>query len=318
MTTPLIAPAGSINFTLAFEGLTASRGALLVEISGGEEGERRQLELRTVALAELAAAGGIERIALVSDRREAYTVAGYIYDDTDAAAQNLSIQIEVDASPAANLKVGSPTAMARVARLAAVELPTFAHPTSQTWSIEQMKDPAFRSACRIVGLDESTGSWSAAYVCQALRYLLGDISGSRGFGAGLSAEIISRAFTAERADVIVHQSLDPAHWPPADNLDFTWLIFELPIIPADHLFWMINLLMDRLRPGGAVAVVFTFEHGRMPHEQCDVVKRGDVETFALRLLAQGHSVAQLKFRAALRPLPVGTRTPFGLMVRRAA
>lgn len=315
-TSPLAAPAGRVSFHLSFEGLQASSGTLLIEISGGQDSERRQLKLRTVALAELAASGGVEHISLVSNRRQTYTVAGSIYDDTDAVAQRLSIQISVEPSPVGETAEGH--TMARVSRLAGLNPPTFAHPSSQTWSKEQMHEPAFRSACQAVGMDVAAGSWSAPYVYQAIRYLVGELSGTRGFGAGLSAEIIANAFSAQGADVIGHWSLDPAHWPAANDLDFTWLIFEEPLIPAGHLFWMINLLMDRLMPGGALALVFTFEHGRMPHEPCDVLKRGDVEIFALRLLAQGHSVAQLKFRAGNRPLPVGTRTPFGLMIRRAA
>lgn len=313
-TTPLTAPSGNVSFDLKFKGLQASRGALLIEISAGQDSTWRQLKLRTVSLAELAAAGGVERITLTSDQREAYSVAGYIYDDTDAVAQSLSLNVSVNAlnSPSADLP------MARVARLAGLELPSFAHPTSQTWSREQINEQAFHSACKSLALDAVTASWSAAYIYQATCYLLGDLSGLKGFGAGISADIIANAFITKHADAICHLSLDPVHWPPANNLDFTWLIFEEPLIPVGHLFWMINLLIDRLSPGGVLIIVFTLEHGRMPTEQCDVLKPGDVEIFALRLLAQGHSVAQLKFRAANRPLPLGARTPFGLTVQRAA
>ena len=316
-TSPVIAPAGTVRFTLSFGQLQASSGALLIEISAGLEAGRRQLKLRTVPLAELAASGGIEWIDLVSDRRETYTVAGYIYDDTDAVAQSLSIEIVVEAAPTSG-SVAAAQAMAKVARLAGLDEPSFAHPVSQTWSKEQMSEPAFHSACQALGLEAGAAPWPAPYIYQAIRYLAGDTSGARGFGAGLSAEIIANAFNAGGADATGHWSLDPAHWPAASDLDFAWLIFEGPVISAGHLFWMISLLLDRLAPGGAMAVVFTVEHGRMPHEQIEIMKRGDAEIFALRLLAGGHSVAQLKFRASGRPLPVGTRTPFGLMIRRAA
>ncbi|APL95250.1 hypothetical protein [Sphingobium indicum] len=317
-TKPLFVPAGEVGVTLTFEGLQASKGVLLIEISGGEEGARRQLQLRTVSLVDLAAAGGVEHIALMNGHGDAYVVAGHIYDDTDAIAESLSVRIVVNALPATIQTAGALNTMARVPRLAGLDLPSFEHPTSQTWSKEQMGDPAFQSACNIFGLEVDAASWSAAYVFQAIRYLLGNLSGLKGFGAGLHAEIISGGFGAEQAEVVGHPSLDPAHWPPAKNFDFAWLIFEVPIIHAGHLFWMINLLLDRLRPGGVLAVAFTFEHGRMPREQCEVLTRGDVEVFALRLLGQGHSVAQLKFRAGNQPLPVGTRTPFGLMAQRAA
>jgi hypothetical protein len=291
---------------------------MLIEVSSGQENERRQLAVRTIDLAQLAASGGVEHIGLTSDRRQAYTVEGYIHNTTDAAAQSLAIQISVEALLTANAHSTSKNAMARVARLAGLELPSFAHPTSQTWSAEQMREPAFRSACKILSLSADVDSWPIAYVYHATRYLVGALAGTRGFGAGLSAEAIAEAFVAGEADAIAHWTLDPAHWPPADDLDFAWLIFEAPIIPAGHLFWMINLLLDRLSPGGVLVVVFTLEHSRLPQDKCDVLKRGDVETFALRLLAQGHGVAQLKFRAADRPLPAGRRTSFGLLVRRAA
>ena len=63
-------------------------------------------------------------------------------------------------------------------------------------------------------------------------------------------------------------------------------------------------------------MVFPFEHGRMPTDICDVPKRGDIEIIALKMLAGGHSVAQLKFRTAAGLPRPGTRTPFGLIARR--
>jgi hypothetical protein len=316
-TIPLTAVAGEVVVTLNLEGLQASRGTLLVEISGGKEGARRQLKLRTIALADLAAAGGVEHIALLNGQNDDYSVAGYIHDDTDAIVRNLSVRIAVTPLPADGQNIGAIHAMARAPRLASVDAPSFARPTSQTWSKDQMEGPAFHSACQAVGLDTGVASWSGAYVYQAIHHLLGNVSGLKGFGAGLNAETVAQGFNANHAETFGHWSLDPTHWPQANDIDFAWLIFEVPIIPVGHLFWMIGLLMERLRPGGVLVVVFTMEHGRMPLEKCEVPTRGDVEIFALRLLAQGHSVPQLKFRAGAHLLPAGTRAPFGLMVQRA-
>jgi len=86
----------------------------------------------------------------------------------------------------------------------------------------------------------------------------------------------------------------------------------------DSMFWRAAGLIDRVRPSGAVTMVFPFEHGRMPNEFSEIARRNDVEALALRLLAHGHGVAQLKFRPAEQSFRSGTRTPFGLMIRRVS
>lgn len=316
-TAPLVTPEGHVAISVTFDQLRASRGTLLIEIVGGDSHDRRQVGLRTVGLADLAAAGGTERITMMSDRREAYAIIGYIYDDTDAVANGLSVHIAVGDSPTDDVGGGLPGGMARVPRLAGLAPPSFEHPSSQTWSPAQTEEPAYRSVCRSLGMDTGPAAWPEAYTYQALRYLVGNFAGLRGFGASASPSILADTLNARGATTLMSSSLDPGQWPPVNDLDFCWSINEGPAEDLNSMFWRVAGLIDRVRPSGAVTMVFPFEHGRMSNEFGESSKRNDVEILALKLLAHGHGVAQLKFRPAEQPYRPGTRTHFGLMVRRA-
>lgn len=312
-TAPMVAPAGVITVAVAFAGLTASRGTLLIEITAVDGGERRQLGLRTLSLADLAAKNGTEQITLTRDRRGTYAVAGNIYDNTDATAEGLTIEMAVSGfKHSAKTKHG----MTRVSRLAGTELPSFTHPTSQTFSREQVKEASFHSSCGTLGLAPNAASWPAAFLLHALRYQLGDISGHCGLGVGASADLIGGALTSMGATIVNSPNFDPAKWPEGSELSFAWLNVDQQSEPALHLFVKACILIERLRIGGVLAMVFPFEHGRMPWDACDVLKRNDTEIIALKMLAGGHSVAQLKFRTAEGLLPLGTRTPFAMIIHR--
>lgn len=312
-TAPLVAPPGLVAITVAFTGLSASRGTLLIEVAAIDGAECRQIGLRTVSLADLAAKGGAEQITLSRDRRGTYSVAGHIYDDTDGAAAALTIGIAVS-----SFKRGTDAEhrMTRVSRLAGIEPPNFEHPASQTFSREQVREAVFRSTCKSLGITPDATSWSAAFILHALRYQLGNLSGCRGFGVGPSAGLIGRALKSMGAMVVESSSFNPAEWPVGTESDFAWLDVERQPEPALHLFVKACSLIERLKIGGMLAMVFPFEHGRMPRDACDVPKRSDVEIIALKMLAGGHSVAQLKFRTMEGPLPAIARTKFGMIVHR--
>jgi hypothetical protein len=205
----------------------------------------------------------------------------------------------------------------RVERLASVLFPTFRSPSSQVMSPSQLQERAFSAICGRLGLPAGSKAWAPAYVVQALNTQLGRMVGLRGFGAGLDVEPIARALAEEGATISATSGPDPAFWPPVEDLDFVWAISEEAAQPPLAVFVKICSLLERVRPSGCAVLVFPFEHGRMPHERSSVCKRSDVEILSLTLLGHGHNVAQLKFRPGARALPPGTRTPYGLIVRRA-
>ena len=317
-TAPLVVTPGHFDVTITFDCLHATRGTLLIEVVEGPGIERRQVRLRTVALAEMAARGGIEHLSIENDRGGAYSVAGYIHDDTDAAAGGMTIHILSNQSAMAAQGTLLSNAMMPVGRLAGLALPSFAHPSSQTWSPAQEDEPAYRTACRALGIDDRTASWPEAYVYKALCCLLGDLSGLKGFGVTVHSGALLNALKSQDVETFVSERTDPAHWPSFTELDFAWLVNEGQTEDARIVVWTALALIDRLRPGGALVMVLPFEHGRMSQESSEVLTRNDVEVLGLRLLAQGHGVAQLKFRPANQAFPSGTRTPFGMMLRKVS
>jgi hypothetical protein len=312
----LIAPAGFVVITIRIDGLRASRGTLLIEVAGVDGAERRQLELRTLSLVALAEGGGVEQIALTSARRDTYAVAGYIYDDSDAVADAMSVSIAVSGSQQPAARPSASGIMAKVARLVSVEPPNFTHPVSQIFSPEQINEEAFRSVCRILNVAVQNSSWSAAFLFHALRYQFDELAGRRGLGVGRSASVVTRGLASQGAEVDHVASFDPAEWPEGGNLDFVWLDVDQSPEPPLFLFIKACCLIERLRIGGVLAMTFPLEHGRMPSDVCDVPKRSDVEIIALKMLAGGHSVAELKFRTVKGPLQAGMRTPCSLIVHR--
>ena len=319
----LAAPAGLATFSINFVNLQATRGTLIVEIFGGGVADRRQLRMRTLSLAELAAAGGGIEISLPSDRGETYAVAGHIYDDSDARADGATVQIVVVRGSKRSAAQMQAAGMVRVARLAGIDLPSFQHPSSQTWSLPQLDEKPFLSAVADLGLEPRTSCWGAAFVYHALRYQFGSLDGYTGIGMGDHFEELVQGLQTLGAHVHpagahVHPAAQIAALPsPPHDYDFAWVIANEPEASPAALLATALRLAGQVRAGGIVVLVFPWEHSRMPLESCPVSKRGDIEILALKLLAQGHGVAQLKFRAGDRRFAPGTRTPFALLFHRA-
>jgi hypothetical protein len=237
-------------------------------------------------------------------------------------------------------------------RLIESGLPSFTNPYSQPWTPSQQQEPAYAARCGELGLDtEALESWSQAFVLQALARYAALSSDRCGIGfdcagqalpwsllhsdarilmtrfdepgaeADLGAELVAlkaRAAVPPTA-AISFTTLAPSGLPTGyyGAFDFGWWIAPQNVAVSD-IVRQLNAITTALKPGGTAVLVLPFQPGRIATaaraDNNQMVTRQVIERTALEVIAQGHSIVQLRFGPP-RDMPGASR--FGLIVARS-
>lgn len=241
-----------------------------------------------------------------------------------------------------------------VSRLTGSEQPSFTNPYSQPWTSIQQSEPAFRMRCAELGLNSNTAApWPEAFILQTLlkygalapdRYGIGFDCGEQalpwslltygarvlmtrfdeyGAEASLGAELkaLKRKVSVapEVADALAYTTLVPRGLPKGyyGAFDFAWWITPNDISASD-IVNQFSAIISALRSGGIAVLVLPFQPGKifgLKHEDgSPTITRPTIERIALEVIAQGHSVAQLRFGS---PLSVPSTARFGIIVARS-
>lgn len=194
---------GPIRFTLQFHGLRATRGTLRVTVRALAAHPAlppcpapMPLHEVTVPLATLAADGGVLHVELVGRHNMGCTVSGTIDDDTDAAAEALSLSLDPrarDAPPLPDAPVAltappaitaAPAEHAGRPELAVIGAPQLARPVSQGMTAAQAGDPLVAGWNAVLRADggDPAARWGNAMILQALRHYGVGLDGLRALG----------------------------------------------------------------------------------------------------------------------------------------
>ncbi|TVV73375.1 class I SAM-dependent methyltransferase [Sphingomonas solaris] len=206
---------GPAVFTLRFKGLKATRGSLTLSVN--------VLPLRANSIAFKAASDsipfrnlildeGVATIRVAATSGNSYAVLGYIYDETDASAESLEIDVrrvvDVDAFTRklidARRTLFSTTTVHPVPRLVSREAPTLADPVCQMCTAAQFEEPVYREwVDRMeIGKHRHRKHWEYVYVLQSLRRYGVLAEGARGLGFGVGNETLPAVMAAMGCTVV--------------------------------------------------------------------------------------------------------------------
>jgi hypothetical protein len=228
--------AGEVTVTVQFTGLSATRGSLVLRVaalssrpgSAAFHVTHTEVPLRLVQFD-----GGRAQVSFTPAPETRYAVLGHIYDETDAAAEKLSVTVQRSAAIEARLAeeanirrtaFGTPT-IRPSSRLTASEPPRLADPVSQLGTAAQYDEPVYAEwAARLKEpVRRHPAQWQSIYILQALRRYGMLEPGAHGLGFGRDTGALPAIMAATRCRVTM---TDPAaggatHWRRPDIVDDT-------------------------------------------------------------------------------------------------
>ncbi|RMB25759.1 hypothetical protein C8J47_3709 [Sphingomonas sp. PP-F2F-G114-C0414] len=233
--TMIVRPAlGPVTFSIVFHDLVASHGTLVLQIVAKPAHLRnapQPVETRSVALADLAANGGIAHMQVLSRKNMFYAVSGYIYDETDALASAISVSLDRREESDPEWEVSGAGSQVRFAKanppplraqpeLVTVSDPTLATPVSQPMTVRQFGERSFTTwMSALDSAPERTGeAWQDAYVLQALQYYGAPVSGGHGLGIETRPSLLPTYFTSQQCAILSASVSDTPHGDDPDAL----------------------------------------------------------------------------------------------------
>lgn len=337
---------GHVAFVLAFDGLVATRGTLdlIVNAMSPRPGavahtiEVQQIPLRLLA-AEYDGRATVHFEALAG---LTYSLFGQISDETDAAAQALSIAVwrraELDAELGVRIAAQRTEFTAPdvkpIARLVSAGQPLLAEPVSQMCTTQQLAEPVYREWADVLGLAgrADAAGWAEVYVMQALRRYGVLQPGARGLGFAVGDSGMPAAVAALGCTVVATDATERGAMAAGAALSFHRLdpgVVPLDLPPFDFV-WSIGIdtqfgapadvvrfgeeAMACLKPGGLAVHVFNY----VPADgsRSGALRRADIERLGLGLISRGHEVAQFKYDAGDASLAADGGTAYGVIARR--
>lgn len=316
---------GPARFTIRFDGLRARRGTLVLRIHmlADEPGAAARLVTsERIQLNRLVQLGGETRIEFEGFRGFSFAVLGQVPDDSDASAVALTVTLDRPLGHAADdaavddirgTRFRSDT-LRPVAQLLSVTPPTLVAPVSQPCTAGQLREPAWRDACRELGLPVAAdpARWPAAYRLRVLRTYGVIAPGARGL---LLTEEDAVAAVLRAAGCDVRCASDDAGL--ADEAPFDFLCSDFALRSRADFATVaaaVEASLTRVRPGGLALHLLRLggEHGRSVH----ALRRAEIERLALLLISRRHEVAQFAIGGTALADEDGN-SAFGLIVRRA-
>ena len=258
----------------------------------------------------------------------------------------------IGAPPASDAAAADAVPQTRdTARLVGTGQPSFTNPYSQPWTPIQLHEAAFAARCADLGLaSDAPQTWSEAFVLQTLIKYGSLAPGRSGIGfdcggqslpwslsrdarilmtrfdeptveADLGKEWAALSMQAPQpgfAENVAFTTLAPHSLPPGYHgvFDFAWWIAPHDIAPAEATH-QLSAVTTALKSGGIAVLVIPYHpnaYAGSKRVEARTVTRTVIERFALEVIAQGHSVAQLRFGTIL-DMPAATQ--FGIIVARS-
>lgn len=197
--------AGPNSAELAFEGLSASAGTMMVELLAmGHDGVAKVQSRVKVNLAELARAGGRHRFPFVTRDDTLYALLARVPDDADARAASLSITLDRPPAPdafgrklsAARDKIFPPGRHA--GGLVVDRVATLADPVSQMCTAAQFDEPDYARWLSLIHrpMHRHRKQWEYVYICRVLEVMGMLRPGFRALGFGCGVEPLPASFAA--------------------------------------------------------------------------------------------------------------------------
>jgi hypothetical protein len=363
---PVAVPAGRFRFLLRFHDLQAGSHILLIEIlnrSALPGCNWVRLRIEGVHVQDILGGGGVWEVAVEAHPDTVYAIAGYLYNDGDVAAQALELTIDTpftvipDGEPEKVADVGpriEPPALSIRPRLSGPERPSFANPSSQPWTPNQVQNRDFVAYRAELAGDRSPAAdpwdWTAPFILHTLtRYQVMGAAG-RALAIGiddiaLAAAVVRRGCTVnflELADdvgecldvgevvdrLLAQRTQERDQLAGAIGVSMFFALqppqgFERQF---DFAWWIAGPKTSYSKAERTLgAMLGGLRPGGMAilalpfqEEPADgILGRRDIERLALDAISNGHSIAQLRFplSAADSP-PVDGAIPYALVVRR--
>jgi len=351
--TPYVPAAnGAASFLVRFTGLRGTEGTLTLRLNMqalDASSPARLVNSERIPIRALVEQGGTMSIGFQGFPGMAYAVFAGIFDDTDAAADGLSVWLD---RPAGDTVSGperatqySATTLTTTIRLASVDKPTLREPVSQIFTPSQL-DRAALARARQLGLSvkdqPEAWIWEQLHILSALESYGLMEPGARGLlidpAEGPVPTVLATTGMSLVAAAEEPVDLTRLHWPAAGDparmeaaitaatvapaavpkelqgFDFLWSNHVVDRFgdARQGLRW-IEECMDCLFAGG-----FALHSFLLDKEYGDgaLVDGGLVERLSLTLISHGHQVAQLRLwnRSVRKVGPV----PFVLLARRSA
>ena len=205
-------------FIMAFDGLVATRGTIELSVhamSPRPGALAHAIEVRQIPLRMLAEENdGRLSIAFEALDGVTYSLFGQIFDETDAHANGLAVDLwrradldaEQEQALAGRRTEFAATNVKPIARIVSGDRPMLANPVSQMGTVRQLAEPVYREWRGLLGLadddDDGDGDgddvqgWGQAYVMQALRRYGMLAAKARGLGFGVGASSLPAAMAA--------------------------------------------------------------------------------------------------------------------------
>ena len=346
--------AGPILFTVHFDGLKAARGTLILRVHELPEvlgAHARQIALSQTQLTELIRGDGSVSLAATARVGSHYAILGFIYGDTIATAEGLTIEVarRTPDPHDPNRPTGFSAEPGRVGtapQIIGEREGTLVTPVSQLCTARQVAEPVFGAVLQQLG-DMPGASiidrWEHVFLARVLdRYDVAR-SGARGLGIGGLDDPLGRWLVQHGCslllttpdeppsdfdlppDVEVRQ-LDPHAIDELAGFDFAWATRAGGVGGTDRqaVLRFIEDSLRTLKPGGLMALVLPVDVApqAIGEDAGPLIRRLDIDRTALLLLSRGHQVAQIcPWGDAVAQADGGESvmvSAFGLIIRKAA
>lgn len=345
---------GPILFTLRFSGLQAQRGTLILRVHELPEvmgAHARQIALSQTQLTELIRGDGTVSLAATAKAGCHYAVLGFIYGDTVATADALTVKVERRISdsedPSRPTSFGADQSRVdAAAQIVSEREGTLVTPVSQLCTVRQIKEPVFDAIlAQLTALEQASDidRWEHAFLARALdRYDVAR-SSARGLGIGAWQEPLAQWLVQHGCSLLLTsrdepvadlglqlglptKRVDPHDIDGLAGFDFAWATRAGGVGGTDRQA-VLKFIEDTLRclkPGGLMALVVPIDVA--PREIGDdaspLIRRPDIDRIVLLLLSRGHQVAQIcpwgEAVAEANEAESVMVSAFGLIVRKAS
>lgn len=196
---------GPVEFLIAFKGLKATKGTLVLLINElDEEGDAREIKNVHASLAAMANGGGTFRLTTVARGNATYAIHGQIHEETDAEATGLVIDCDrrTDESPMAVRLAAVRDSVfphhysGKLQNLVSSAPATLAAPVTQMCTASQMDEPVYAEWLRRMNRvpHRHRKQWEFVFICQALEHYGMLQPGKRGVGFGVGVEPLPAIF----------------------------------------------------------------------------------------------------------------------------
>lgn len=345
---------GPILFTLKFTGLKAQRGTLILRVHELPEvmgGLARQIALSQAQLTELIRGDGSVSLAATAKAGYYYAFLGYIYGDTIATADRLTIELarrtpDPDDPERPTSFSADRARVATAPQIVGEREGTLVTPVSQLCTLRQLREPVVGAILAQLGGLEGASDldrWEQAFLARVLdRYDVAR-SGARGLGIGawrdpLAPWLVKQGCTLlltapgqPPADLDLPPEVTVRRFDPRDidelaGFDFAWATRAGGVGGTDRqaVLKFIEDTLRTLKPGGLMTLVVPIDVAprAIGDDSGPLLRRPDIDRTVLLLLSRGHQVAQIcPWGEAIAEANDGESvmvSAFGLIVRKAA